>query len=247
MTVTARIGRYSLLRLLGRGARTQVWQARDERSGTLVALKLAASGDEAGRMRLRREAEVAALLGPHPNIARVDDYIEHDGVACLCIELLEPAAATLRLAEFGQLLRAIKHSHGRGVLHCDIKPANLLRSGEVLKLADFGIARRPGEAGPAHGTPGYMAPEQMRALPLGPSSDLYCAGVILYELLAGTRLFTGSAFDVMRSVLAPDVAALPRLPSARFEAIVRRALAPEPAGRYQTAGQFLRDFLQEMP
>jgi serine/threonine protein kinase len=242
MTAPARIGPYILIDVLGQGARSHVWRARDGRSGALVALKLARIGDRAACIRLRRESEVAAVLGRHPNIVRVDDYLEHDGVACLGMELLE-AAGAVRLEEFGQLLCALGHAHGRGIVHLDVKPANLLRSGAQLKLGDFGLARRAGEAGPAHGTPGYMAPEQMRGRPPGPPADLYAAGVVLYELLAGARLFAGSPFEVVRRVLHAEVAPAP---AGRFGAIVRRALAPDATERYQSAGEFLLDFSANM-
>ncbi|MFL6674159.1 MAG: serine/threonine-protein kinase [Massilia sp.] len=248
MTAPDRIGPYTLLSPLAHGARSHAWRARDERSGAVAALKLARLGDAAACAGLRREFEVALLLGRHPHIVRILDYSEHDGVACLCMEQLSPPGA-LRLGEFGQLLRALEHVHACGMVHCDVKPANLLRAGGLLKLGDFGIARRPGAAGPAHGTPGYMAPEQMRARPLGPPADLYAAGVVLYELLAGTRPFAGSAFEMMQRALAGEVAplaALPAGPGLHFAAIVQRALAPDPADRYQTAGQFLRDFCANM-
>jgi serine/threonine-protein kinase len=147
----------------------------------------------------------------------------------------------------GQLLEALAHLHQRGLVHRDVKPANLLLASDgSLKLADFGIARRRGDhlVQDSSGTPNYMAPEQMRGGAADPRSDLYAAGVVLYELLTGSRPYLGTAFEVMQQALAgrhaPPSRRHPPL-GERYDAILGAALAPDPRHRYADARQFHSD------
>lgn len=229
-------GPYTLCRELARG----VWLA--ESGGRQVVLKLAPAGGA-----FLRAAWLAARLD-HPGVAAVLDAGEEDGTAYVVSEhvpgpslavVLEAGAPPLpqALAWMGQLLEALAHMHKRGVVHRDIKPANLLLAVDGrLKVADFGLACRAGPA-EAHGTPAYMAPEQMRGH-VDYRSDLYAAGVVFYQLLAGCKPYQGAPFDVMRQALAGRPPPLPRA-LARYDALLSRALAPQAERRFQDAADFL--------
>ena len=231
-----RIGPCVLLSLLARGARSQVWRASDAH-GAELALKLVAPDDGAACARLRHEAAIMGRLD-HPGVAACLGGGLDAGAAWLAMELLAPPPARLTLPLFRQLLQALAHVHERGVVHCDLKPANLLQGrGGALKLADFGIARLRGQgAAPAHGTPYYMAPEQLRGHAADGRTDLFAAGVILYQLLAGARPFEGSAFDVVQHILSgPSAAATGTV----YDSVVQKALARDPVQRHASAGAFL--------
>jgi serine/threonine-protein kinase len=243
MPETRHVGPFLLLQPLGTGARGHVWRARDSRSGEERALKLAALGDAAACARLRNEALVGAAAS-HPRLVQVFGGGEDPaaGVAWLAMECLPGGPAPLSLATFGQLLEALACLHAGGIVHADIKPANLLATSDGgLKLGDFGLARRAGSAAPAHGTPRYMSPEQMRGCAIGPASDVFSAGAILFELACGRKVFDGTPFDIVRQVLAASPSA-PLPPGAPLEALVRRALARDPAERFADGGEFLIQF-----
>jgi eukaryotic-like serine/threonine-protein kinase len=245
MIFSRRLGPYNVLRPLGDTARSHAWLARHEHTGHEFALKLAPLADAAACARLRNEAAIGKLLD-HPNILKVVEAGADDGVEWLALELASPRPATWPLAGFRQLLEALVHLQERGVVHCDVKPANLLQGADGrLVLADFGIARLLGQgAGAAHGSPGYMAPEQMRGAPLGGGVDLYAAGVVLYQLLTGQRPFAGTPFEVMQQTLR-ETAPAPSLVAGsdpRFDHVVARALAMKNADRYGSALALLRDF-----
>ncbi|SFV04795.1 serine/threonine-protein kinase [Pseudoduganella namucuonensis] len=230
-------GPYTLRRELARG----VWLA--ESGGREVALKLAPAGGGA----FLRAAWLAARLD-HPGVVAVLDAGERDGTAYVVSEhvpgpslaaALEAGPPPLEraLAWTGQLLEALAHVHKRGVVHRDIKPSNLLLAADGgLRIADFGLACRAGPA-EAHGTPAYMAPEQMRGQ-VDQRSDLYAAGVVLYQLLEGRKPYRGTPFEVMRLALAGEPPPLPRA-LARYDAVLARALAPDAGRRFQTADDFL--------
>ncbi|MGW0886108.1 serine/threonine-protein kinase [Streptomyces sp. NPDC002671] len=213
-------GRYRLVRELGKGGMGQVWEARDERLGRPVAVKVisllaggGSRGDEA-RARFRREAEITARL-QHPNIVTVHDLgetgPEDDRAPFLVMELVrgEGLDEVLRGGAVGlpdaagwaaQICDALADAHGAGILHRDIKPSNILiTSSGVVKVLDFGIARaadpyattdRLTRTGFIVGTPPYMAPEQARGFP-EPRSDLYALGCLLFELITGRLPFEG--------------------------------------------------------
>jgi tetratricopeptide (TPR) repeat protein len=269
-----RIGPYEVVRLLGTGGMGQVYLARDARLERVVALKLVFRGvadDPVARARVLREARAAAAL-THPGIAHVYDVIDHQGAIVIVMEYVEGTSLRERLAEgpcgIKESLRiaitiadALAHAHASGVVHCDIKPANiqLLPAGGV-KILDFGIARRvvaqPSETtasqGAVAGTPGYMSPEQALGLSVDQRSDVFSLGVVLFEMLSGARPFQGGGprwFDALSVLLAdaPDYSALgPDTPAALRDVIVR-ALEWDPAARFQDAGDLqlaLRDVLR---
>lgn len=262
-TVTSlpeRIGRYRVERLLGRGAMGLVCRAYDPDIDRPVAIKLiladllAGEDRDAYRARFRREAQAAGRC-MHPNIVAVYDVSVHEGNPFLVLEYVDgislrealdqgtrfTPAATAALVM--QVLEALSCAHGLGIIHQDIKPANilLLRGGQV-KVADFGIARLRGDAedGIVLGTPSYMSPEQCQGSPLDHRTDVFSTGAVLYELLSGHRAFPGKSYTEVAHRLTQaspprlhDV--MPSLPTALC-AVVDRALARDPAARFPSAG-----------
>jgi serine/threonine-protein kinase len=258
-----KLGKYEIRRELGRGAMGVVYEGYDPLIKRSVALKtiradqLAGENAETVIARFRREAQAAGRLS-HPNIVSIYDFGEEDGVWYIAMEFVKgrelkdyfqanerfTTADIVRIMT--KLLDALDYSHRQGVIHRDIKPANiiLLPDGAV-KVADFGIAHietsNMTQVGTTLGTPAYMSPEQIMGLPVDGRSDLFSAGVILYQFLTGERPFSGTSTTTMRKVLEENP-----LPPSRFnvqappamDAVVRRALAKRPEDRFQSAGEF---------
>lgn len=258
-----RLGRYQVLRELGRGAMGVVYEGRDPDSGLRVALKtvrrerLAEAEAREILQRFKREAEAAARL-THPNIVAVYEYGEDAGVVFIAMEYADgrELKASLDGAEpfplapiqnvMAGVLAALGHAHAHGVVHRDIKPANIfLLQDDRVKVGDFGIARVESsnltQVGAVLGSPSYMSPEQFMGRPVDGRSDLFSAGVLLYQLLTGSRPFTGHLGAIMQQVLKEDP-----LPPSRcrqgvppaFDAVVAKALAKQPEARFQNAEQF---------
>lgn len=267
MTLPAKLGKYEIRRELGSGAMGVVYEGWDPGIARRVALKTVRRDQldraEAAEIlsRFQREAQAAGRLS-HPNIVAIYDYGEQggegEGTAFIAMEFVEgrelkdhfDADERFPLAEAGrimaQLLAALGHAHQNGITHRDIKPANiiLLKDGTV-KVADFGIARIESssltQAGAVLGTPAYMSPEQFMGQTVDGRSDLFSAGVILYQFLTGDKPFTGTLTTIMHKVLKEE----PPAPSELnvqvprpFDAVVRKALAKRPEDRYQSAGEF---------
>lgn len=269
------LGHYRLAEWLGAGGMGAVYRAQDLALGRDAALKLLAKEFDADlRMRLLREAQTAAKL-QHPAIATFFEAGEADGEAFIAMEFVRGQTLRERLQE-GPLpvdealsiarcvLEALEHAHAAGILHCDIKPENLIVTGpRSAKLLDFGIARSlvaatdgvgamtgastAVGAGATRfaGTIGYMAPEQLLREPLDARTDIFQVGAVLYEMLTGRPAFSGaSPLDYFAAVLmqGPDLEAAPfrDLPD-RLQIVLRRALALKPGGRYLTAADFLRE------
>jgi eukaryotic-like serine/threonine-protein kinase len=260
----ARIGPYEIEGQIGEGAMGVVWRARDPRLGRLVALKTirksllrTAAIGSAATVRLQHEAQAAARLS-HPGIVSVYEYGEDGEQAWIAMEFVPgtPLAAAIVQPEplpvddvlclVVQLLAALQNAHEQGVWHRDIKPANLMITREGrLKITDFGIARIDAVAltqdAKVMGSPGYMAPECYRGAGVDHRADLYAAGVLLYELLAGVRPFRGHAEAVMHATLTEPAPGLPDSPlltpdeREAFDAVVQRALAKAPEDRYLSA------------
>ncbi len=257
------IGKYEIRREIGRGAMGVVYEAYDPLIKRMVALKTIrpdqlAGGDSAGTIaRFRREAQAAGRLN-HPNIVSIYDFGEEAGTWYIAMEFVQgrelkacfEANERFRVADIvrimTQILGALEYSHRQGVIHRDIKPANifLLADGSV-KVADFGIAHIEAsnltQVGTVLGTPSYMSPEQILGLPVDGRSDLFSAGVILYQFLTGERPFAGSATTTMQKVLKEE----PLPPSTLniqvvplMDAVVRKALAKQADERYATAQEF---------
>ncbi len=254
----ASVGRFELVRELGRGGFGVVWEARDQELGRSVAFKAVRSGGKAGlrEERLLKEAEAAARLS-HPNLVTLHDVGRAEQGPYLVLELLRgetlhdridrglvPPREAVRIA--AEVARALAHAHAAGVLHRDLKPSNvfLTEDGQV-KVLDFGLARFLG-AGDARrgGTPAYMAPEQWLGEKEDARTDLVALGVLLYEALAGSLPFPVVAGR--STALDPEPAPplpLPRAPR-KLVALVASALAQDPAARPRNARVVLERLLQ---
>ncbi len=255
-------GRYRIVRKLGSGGMANVYLAEDEDLGRRVAIKILNeryANDELFIERFRREAKSAAALS-HPNIVSVYDRGEAEGTYYIAMEVIEgrslkelimtrgPLPIAQALAYTHEILEALRFAHRHGIIHRDIKPHNIL-IGERLKVTDFGIARAGAsqmtEAGSIMGTAQYLSPEQARGAPVTASSDLYSAGIVLYEMLTGKVPFTGdSAIEIAMKHLndapRPPSKIRPEIPE-ELDTVVLRALAKNPEDRYQTAEEFSED------
>src|SRR5882724_3257841 len=249
------IGRYKILGELGRGAMGVVYRAEDPALDRTVALKTIILSDEAEernayQKRFFQEAKAAGKL-THPNIVTTYDFGEEEGAAYMAMELLEGTELRERMKEGAiapaeavdiarQVAEGLAFAHERGVVHRDIKPGNimLLARGQV-KIMDFGIARMRTTAdfktstGMVLGTPKYMSPEQIAGLPVDQRSDIFSLGIVLYEMLTGTRLFAGEdVTQITHNVTTAEPEAPtrvnPELP-AMLDFIVARALKKDPA------------------
>jgi eukaryotic-like serine/threonine-protein kinase len=199
-------GRFKLERVLGRGGMSEVWLARDLELERPVAVKLLTAGGTAPRFE--REARSAASLS-HPNIVGVFDYGEFEGRLYLVLEYVPGGTLDERLSAAmpaplpdeqtagiaPDLAAGLAHAHAHGIVHRDLKPSNILFDGEArAKIADFGVARALSDAtltttGAVVGTAQYMAPEQASGAEVGPESDVYAFGVILFQMLTGRPPF----------------------------------------------------------
>ena len=265
-----RFGDYDIESFLGKGSIGKVYLARHRRIGRRVALKTVhleqKFEDEDDRSefykRLQREAELCAAM-QHPNIVTLYDVgYEGDQVSYLATEFVDgesllarlrrkrPLALVEALSIASDLLRGLAYAHTKGVIHRDIKPANILLTAEgQAKIADFGVAR------PLHssltatrslvGTPNYMSPEQVKTAPVSPRSDLFSAGVVMYEMLTGVKPFgapelSGILYNIVNHVppLASEVN--PSVPEA-VARIVEKLLAKAPGERYASASEALLD------
>jgi tetratricopeptide (TPR) repeat protein len=255
------LGKYQLLKELGRGGFATVYQGYDAGLERYVALKVLhpeLTRDEVALRRFQREATAVARMR-HPNIIIVYEFGEDKstGSAYIVMEFVEGDTLKPRLGKptpleetqriIGDVASALDYAHGRGVIHRDIKPANILITTEnQVVLADFGIALLAQNSSSLTrgllGTPQYMAPEQALGEPIDARSDLYALGIVLFEMLAGQPPFRG---DSPLATLALQVnAPLPKLRSLNpavpeaVEAMIERALAKDPAQRYPTAAEF---------
>ena len=263
-----RIGRYDIERVLGTGAMGVVYEGRDTRLHRKVAiktiLKSALDSDSAKEysMRFRREAQAVARLN-HPNIVQVFDFAEEGDVAYIVMEMVRgrelktffDARERFELKEIvhimGELCEALHFAHEAGIIHRDIKPANvMIDSAGRVKLTDFGVARIADpdrtvsdktQAGTVVGTPAYMSPEQIQGGALDRRSDIFSAGVILYEFLCGGKPFVGSgAWAIAKKILSEQPSAPSSVNAALsplFDAVIAKALAKSADQRYQTARQ----------
>jgi serine/threonine-protein kinase len=264
MAEPARLGKYDIQSVLGKGAMGVVYKGFDPHIERTVAIKTVRKDlvdpDLAQQFmaRYKNEARAAGRLH-HPNIVGVYEYGEDDQVAFIAMEYVDGTGLREYLNrkarfEFGQviaiasqLLQALEFAHARGVVHRDVKPANLiLTGGGALKVADFGIARIDTTnltmTGMVMGTPSYMSPEQCQGRDSDHRSDLFSAGVVIYELLTGERPFRGSAemiaYNICNENPRPpsEVSTLP-LPQAVDE-VVALALAKSRDQRFQNAHAF---------
>lgn len=249
------LGRYKLEKLLGQGGMAQVYRATDQKLARSVAVKVILAthaGEPQFLERFLREARVVASL-EHPNILPVYDFGEDDGIPFLVMPYLDGGTLRDRMTglpiEFSQaaswirqLALALDAAHEAGVLHRDVKPANvLIGKGDRLALADFGIAKMLETmsgltaTGVVVGTPLYMAPEQAQGKPASPATDRYALAVIAYELLAGSPPFVGeNPLSLMHQHVMtppPDLSSKVRGLPAGLDAVLARALSKDPGER----------------
>lgn len=258
---------FEILEEVGRGGMGLVYRAHQHRLNRTVALKVLLGGTAASakvRARFRAEAEAVARL-QHPYIVQIFDVIEQDGQLVLALEYVGGGSLADRIRAGLQpfdsvaecvrkLAQAMHFAHERGILHRDLKPSNVLLTEDgIPKVTDFGLAKRLGDdtsrtqTGTVLGTPDYMSPEQAegRVRDLGPATDVYALGCILYELLTGAAPFRGEAMlrvlDAVRfkkpaapSSIRPDV---PR----PLERICLKCLEKLPANRYASAAELADD------
>jgi len=265
MTDLKKLGRYELRRVLGKGAMGVVYEGFDPTLGRRVAVKTilrsVALDEETQRdyaERFEREARAVARLN-HPHIVQVHDFGEQEDVAYLVMEFIEgrelraffdahehfaPAEAARIM---GELLDGLDFAHERGVIHRDVKPANVMMdSKRRVKLADFGVARildsDRSQAGTMVGTPAFMSPEQIKGGKIDGRTDIFSAGTILYQLLTGEQPFKGEgAWTVAKKIVEddpPPPSSLSVSISPALDAVVRKALAKNPAQRYGKAHEF---------
>jgi serine/threonine-protein kinase len=268
VTTPDRIGRYRVLGVLGRGAMGVVYRGVDETLDRPVAVKVMSAGagaDADSRARFKREAQAAARL-QHPNIVTIYELGEHEGAPFMALELLEGVdlqhaiEAGLRpdpkvtLPVVLQLLAGLGHAHDNGIVHRDVKPSNLfLPRGRPAKIMDFGVARL-GQAmtstGLVVGTPNYMSPEQVQAAALDGRSDLFSAGLILYELVTGEKAYRGDSVVALLYKIAhehPDLSLIPRGAAwDRLRGVLERSLAKSRDDRYATAAAMAAELSQAL-
>ena len=266
---------YHILERLGGGGMGEVYLAEDQRLGRRVALKfLAASvnGDDEARERLIREAQAAALLRS-PHIAVTYDLAEHDGALFIAMEYVEGELLSQRISAGPlpisdaldialQLTDALDEAHTRGIVHRDIKSANIMITDrQLVKVLDFGLAKfvktptvpetrtlaSVTTPGLVLGTLNYMAPEQLGGGNVDRRTDLFAAGVVLYEMLTAKLPFPGNTLaEIADRILHHEPEAIARFNYAvqeDLESIVRKALQKRPEFRYQTARDFYIDLL----
>jgi hypothetical protein len=255
--VLRKLGRYEIVREVGRGGMAVVYLARQTDLDRLVALKeLAAfhAADPAFAERFVRESRIAGSLS-HPNIVTVHDYLEFEGTPYIAMEYLErgslrPLVGRLSLAQVAGVLEGVlaglSHAETRGIVHRDLKPENVMVTAEgAVKIADFGIAKALNQVARSHvisvtgaamGTPEYMAPEQAMAQEIGPWTDLYSTGVLAYELVLGRLPFDqgDTPVAVLMQVVNEPIPAPREVDPSLDPALagwIERMLAKEPAGR----------------
>ena len=276
-----RIGRYDIVSVLGEGAMGVVYEGVDTRLHRKVAikriLKSALDSDAAKEYstRFAREAQAVARLN-HPNIVQVFDFADEGDGAYIVMEFVRgkelknffDAKERFALKEvvhiMGELCEALNFAHSSGVVHRDIKPANVMIDHEGrVKLTDFGVARFTDpdrtqsdktQAGAIVGTPAYMSPEQIQGETLDRRTDIFSAGVILYEFLTGGKPFTGQgAWTIAKKILQDEPAppsSVDKTIAPVYDSIVAKALAKSVDARYQTARDFgmaLKRALEGLP
>jgi len=260
-----KLGRFEIIREIGKGAMGVVYLAHDPRIDRKIAIKMVSippgvSPEEAreARHRFVREAQAAGKL-THPNIITIYDVVEEPERTYIAMEYIDgetleahtrpgarlPLSRILSL--ISQACSALDYAHKSQVIHRDIKPANLmLLKGDLLKITDFGLAKNPDanltQAGVLIGTPNYMSPEQISGRPMDGRSDFFSLGVVLYELLTSERPFGGDTISTIIYRILYEEPRPPRILNEKlppsFDLILKRALAKDPADRFQNGEQF---------
>jgi eukaryotic-like serine/threonine-protein kinase len=274
------VGPYQLEAELGHGGMGQVFRARDYRLGRVVAIKVIRpelASEEEFRHRFKREARTIATLN-HPHVCALYDIAEHKGCAYLVMEYVEGETLDKVLARRAlstdevlklatEMASALAAAHGHGIVHRDLKPGNIIVTSFGAKVLDFGLAKEaahldPGaettlataaltEPGQVVGTPSYMSPEQVASKPLDARSDIFAAGVILYEMLTVRRPFRGATgVETMAAILQATPAPLSgrgrAIPHELIE-VVNRCLQKSPADRFASGSELLQALTASQP
>jgi serine/threonine-protein kinase len=258
------IGRYDIIEMVGRGGMGVLYRARDPTLERDVALKMMLvdfTMDQSARERFQREAKAVARL-QHRNVVTIHELGEHDGAPYIVMEFLsgsdlenllvgdKPMPLADKLDVAIQLCEGLGYAHEQGIVHRDIKPSNVrvLEDGTV-KILDFGIAKfavsTVTQSGTIMGTASYMSPEQIMGQPVDGRADLFSAGVLLFELLAGKKPFQGEqatavVYQIMHTEPPTVRSVVPDLPEALDE-IVSRALQKKADDRYSRASEMASD------
>ena len=263
--LAGRFGRYEIVKKIGKGAMGEVYLAQDPKIGRTLALKTIRVDPDAPpqeiielKQRFYREAQTAGSLS-HPNIVTIYDVDEVDGLSYIVMEFVKgimltdiiKKKVTLKDSQIKHILQqatsALAYAHGNGIVHRDIKPDNIMiiKEGLQVKVMDFGIARIAESTltatGSALGTPAYMSPEQFRGQKVDGRADLFSLGVVLYELLTGTRPFQGDLSTLMFQILQHEPPPPMELNTGihpHWNGVVAKAMAKDPAHRFQSADDF---------
>jgi serine/threonine-protein kinase len=262
-----RIGRYKIVRELGRGAMGVVYHAIDPNIGRPVAIKTIQLGggrkpDDQERMRERlfREARSAGILS-HPGIVTIYDVEQQGDLAYIAMEYVDgptldhllssdqPLSAEQMFSILGQTAVALDYAHQKGIVHRDIKPANIMIAGDgTAKITDFGIAKITASeqftmTGSIVGTPHYMSPEQVQGQPVDGRSDQFSLAVIAFEMLTGEKPYSGEQLStVVYKIVAEEPVAPHRLNptlGSAIESVLRKGLAKKPEARYRNCQEFV--------
>ncbi|HXH72654.1 MAG TPA: serine/threonine-protein kinase [Mariprofundaceae bacterium] len=265
------LGRYEIVKELGKGAMGTVYLGRDPKINREVAIKTMAlsqefEADELEEVKERffREAETAGMLN-HPNIVTIFDAGEEHDLAYIAMEFLngsdlspftKPGKLLSKVAVLkiiGKVAEALNYAHGKGVIHRDIKPANImLLKNKTIKVTDFGIARITASSktktGVVLGTPSYMSPEQLSGKHVDGRSDLFSLGVMMYEMLTGTRPFRGDSMATLMFQIAnephPDIREhCPELPES-LSRLIDKLLSKDPNTRIGTGNELVKGIIQ---
>ncbi|HNF59631.1 MAG TPA: serine/threonine-protein kinase, partial [Elusimicrobiota bacterium] len=263
------LGRYEIQKELGRGAMGVVYLGKDPKINRSVAIKTLRFDDDMDaetakftKERFFREAESAGTLN-HPHIIRIFDAGEDNEISFIAMELLEgedlkkyvekdhllPVPQVLEYV--AQIADALDYAHQNGVVHRDVKPANIMRLKDgSLRVTDFGIARITASSktatGTVMGTPSYMSPEQLSGKKVDGRSDLFSLGVMLYEMLTGEKPFEGDSIATLLFKIANEAHPDPRQKrvdrvAAGVKAVIDKALQKDPDRRYQRGSEIARD------
>jgi serine/threonine-protein kinase len=261
-----KIGRYQIVRELGRGAMGLVYHAVDPAIGRPVAIKTIRLTDllqaeERGKLRERlfREARAAGILS-HPNIVTIYDMAAEDEITYIAMEFVDGVSLEQLMAEgrpldvpaalniLRQTAAALDYAHSKGIVHRDVKPANVLIAGDAVKVTDFGIAKATAAdqftmTGAIVGTPNYMSPEQVQGLTVDGRADQFSLAVMAYELFTGEKPFSGEHLTtVVYKIVAEEPPPPFRLNATigiRADSVIRKALGKKPEARFATCAEFV--------